>query len=93
MYGREELEPYHTHINCSFFKSYLADEADKVMNAMENRIKELEEKLNDKEQCCKWCSNDARIAGLHKRIAELESQLPKWISVKDRLPTEDGALQ
>ncbi|MCQ2106376.1 MAG: hypothetical protein MJZ26_11360 [Fibrobacter sp.] len=39
------------------------DKADKVMDAMEARIKEL------------------------------ESQLPKWISVKDRLPCEDGEYQ
>lgn len=72
---------------------YFKSQADKVMDAMEAHIKELETKLNDKEQCCKWCSNDARIAGLHKRIAELEAVIskmetttPKWISVEDVLP-------
>lgn len=67
---------------------YNLDDWNNKADTMEARVKELEVKLNDKEQCCKWCSNDSRIAGLNKRIAELESQLPKWISVKYRLPEE-----
>lgn len=96
MYGRENLKTYTSSElydrNSRKFEigeAFLKEDADKVMDAMETRIKELEVKINDKEQCCKWCSNDSRIAGLNKRIAELESQLPKWISVKDRLPEEN----
>ena len=129
MSGREELTAYDcnegSYDSMGFpweYKEmvYAKDKADKVMDAMEvrikelelalsnsrehekalrkcfdnhrQRIKELEAKLNDKEQCCKWCSNDARIDGLHKRIAELESYLPKW-KVLDNLAPKNKYLK
>lgn len=95
MYGREELEPMSDlfldmgvdvddNRNYQPWAAYDKDDADNVMDAMEKQIRTLE---NDKEEM--YESNLV----LQARIKELESQLPKWISVKDRLPTEDGALQ
>lgn len=80
---REDLEAreFGLIIASSNFPFYAAPEADAVMDAMEARIKELEE-------------SQAKVlalgvsGGLRLRIKELESQLPKWISVKDSLPTK-----
>lgn len=76
---------------------YPKEAADKVMDAMEAALKnkqrcldklisenyELRCKLREYETC-------GTFKEMCKSIKELESQLPKWISVKDRLP-EDGA--
>lgn len=55
---REELESHLTHINCSFFKCYLADKADSVMDDLEAQVNNLE-KAN---------------AELIKRVIELENE-------------------
>lgn len=70
MYGREELKLYWGGAECVPDDVYEKDEADKVMDAMEERIKELE-----------------------ATISILETTTPKWISVKDRFPCEDGEYQ
>lgn len=109
MYGREELETY---LSCEIFdrrthtfktgtsgEIFLKEEADKVMDAMETRIKELEEKYkrlfgenqgNFDAMSIAIDGWEKRECALLERITELESQLPKWISVKDRLPEKYG---
>lgn len=38
-----------------------------------------------------WCDRAAdALEAAEKRIAELEAQMPKWISVEDRLPEESN---
>lgn len=49
------------------------------INELEERIKELEVVKEGYEESITW---------LKERIKKLKSQLPKWISVKDRLPEE-----
>lgn len=83
MCGREELKLYWGGATLDF-DVYKKAEADNVLDAMEKQIRTLE---NDKEEM--YESNLV----LQARIKELESQLPKWIAVKDRLPTEDGEYQ
>lgn len=78
---------------------YFKSQADKVMDAMETRIKELEEKYkrligenqgNFDAMSIAIDGWEKRECELLERIAELESQLPKWISVKDKLPEKYG---
>lgn len=57
---------------------YDKDKADAVMDAMEQRIKELEQALS-------MASDPA----LHPTCADCDKCQPKWISVKDRLPEEN----
>lgn len=75
---REDLIIYTADITQSPYgesEVYTKDEADAVMDAYEARIKELEE------QCTKYqaelMNNDPAL-----------NCVPKWISVKDRLPEE-----
>lgn len=70
MYGREELIQYKTHINCSFFKSYLAEEADKVMDAMERRISRLTALVEG------WKKNSVVLGEMyHKRLEDVQNTM------------------
>lgn len=89
---------------------YIATEADSVMDAYEQRIKELKNKNRNLRYssdmwmaCCKLMSegkrnvmsSDAiaemnRIKELEADNARLKAQVPKWVSVKNRLPNEGG---
>lgn len=120
---REDLEAreFGLIIASSNFQFYAAPEADAVMDAMEDRIKELERALivlinridhaygednsvhpygdmrkgglaytvADQVIYVKKLFSDICVGGSHQetRIQKPESQFPKWISVKDRLPT------
>lgn len=88
MYGRENLKPMSDlfldmgddvdgNRNYQPWAAYDKDDADNVLDAMEKQIRTLE---NDNEEM--YESNLV----LQARIKELESQLPKWISVEDVLP-------
>lgn len=102
MYGRENLKVYSS---CELYykasdefkvgEAYLKDEANKVMDAMEARIKELEERLEDVQNTMATENVDLGMENfkLQERIKELESQLPKWISTNDRLPDKSGEYQ
>ena len=63
------------------------DAAD-ALEAADKRIEELEKQAEHTDQV------DAVIFAVYSnqkaRIAELEAQIPKWISVEDRLPEESG---
>lgn len=52
------------------------------------RIKELDEQLHElAERECVLCKK--KIKELEVVISKMETTVPKWISVKDRLPTSD----
>lgn len=68
---------------------YIASEVDKVMDAMAARIKELEavlQKERDFGLHIARCA-DRDIEKLKSENAQLKAQVPKWISIEDRLPT------
>lgn len=79
----------------------LSDAYHKRLAMEQARINELEKRLEDTQNTMATENTDLGMENfkLKERIKELESQLPKWISVKDRLPegnpmlpalTEDG---
>lgn len=97
MLGREKLE---TFTSCELYnpktKTFevgeviLKDEADNVMDAMERRIARLFNLVAGYQRNSLGLSAmyNRRLDSELERIAELESQLPKWISVKERVPKE-----
>lgn len=97
MLGREKLETY---TSCELYNPktetfgvgevLLKDDVDKVMDAMERRIARLFNLVAGYQRNSLGLSAmyNRRLDSELERIQELESQLPKWISVKDRLPNE-----
>lgn len=112
MYGREELEELSTVgdgintglVDCESTevwpdigtKLFYKDEADKVMDAMEARINELEKQLEDVQNTMATKNVDLGMENhkLKERVKELEAVISKmettqkWISVNDRLPED-----
>lgn len=89
MYGREELKFCwgEAFLDCDVYEK---EEADKVMDSMEAKIKELELALSNSrehEKALRKCFDNHRqlIKDLEATISILETT-QKWISVKDRLP-------
>lgn len=74
-------------------KYYYKDEADKVMDALQKRIKELEHALSNSREYGRQLRK--RFNDYRQRINELEADISKmettqkWISVKDRLPPKN----
>lgn len=51
---------------------------------LDEAIRHCEEVANDKAGCCENCANE------HRQFAEWLKQVPRWISVADRLPEDSG---
>lgn len=68
----------------------LSDAYHKRLAMEQDRIKELKKRLEDVQNTMATENVDLGMENfkLKERIKELESQLPKWISVNDRLPNE-----
>lgn len=88
MLGREKLVSQRICANGGDGEMYEKEEADNVMDAMERRIARLFNLVAGYQRNSLGLSAmyNRRLDSELERIAELESQLPKWISVKDRLP-------
>lgn len=87
---REDLEAreFGLIIASSNFPFYAAPEADAVMDAMEARIKELDEA--NKLAVIVGNKQAGRIKELEEVISKMETTTPKLISVKKRLPESDA---
>lgn len=79
---REDLEerPFCTIIASSDFPFYAAPEADAVMDAYEQRIKELESQLENVQNTMYTENVDANMALVkaNEHIKELEAEVKKW---------------